>query len=102
MELGIFKKALLTMVFFGLALFLAVAGGVETGKNAPRVGQAARNPRSSLDTKTDNKTIGQTSAKWLADPEHGWIRDEKQSAPGSPQNRSGNPGGKASGIFWEY
>ena len=99
MEFRNLKKAFINVAFWGPVLWLAVAGSIDIGKNVQRAGQSARNAM-------DAKTMRAAGEQWLADPEHGWIRDEKRAeAPNkhvSSQNPSENSGGKTSGILWEH
>jgi len=96
------RKVILSVIFFCLALLLAMAGyGIRAGENS-------NNRTPGKVTQSDDNAVKSNHPRWFADPERGWIRMEerpelqKKSGTGISQNRMESPKGKTTAILWEY
>src|SRR5712692_1615739 len=98
------RKVILSVIFFCLALLLAMAGyGIRAGENS-------NNRTPGKVTQSDNNAVKSNHPRWFADPERGWIRNEersetpkKQRGPQDAQDKSGSAGKQSPGrVLWDY
>jgi hypothetical protein len=100
----VFRKVILNVIFFCLALLITMAGyRIGAGENG-------NNRTPGKVTQSDDNAVKSNHTRWFADPVRGWIRNEERSEPPKKQrgaqdaqDKSGSSGRQGPArVLWEY